>query len=100
MSCRAVYVAIPVCVVGVILITQPSFLGRVSEHRSMLGVTLAIGQVIGPLHLQRLLFFHTTGTKCLSSRLDDVQAPVLSCGQSHPCWKSCTHTPQMCPCAS
>lgn len=41
---KAVYVAIPVCVAGVILITQPSFLGRVSEHRSMLGVTLAIGQ--------------------------------------------------------
>ncbi len=51
MSCRAVYVAIPVCVTGVILITQPSFLGHVSQHRSMLGITLAVGQVTDPVHL-------------------------------------------------
>lgn len=67
MLCRAVYVAIPVCVAGVILITQPSFLGRTSEHRSMLGVTLAVGQVTGPLHLQQLLFFHTSRSKQLFS---------------------------------
>lgn len=41
---RAVYVAIPVCVAGVILVTQPSFLGKMSEHRSTLGIVLAVGQ--------------------------------------------------------
>lgn len=45
LSCRAVYVAIPVCVAGVILITQPAFLGQDSQQRSKLGVTLAVGQV-------------------------------------------------------
>lgn len=37
--------AIPVCVAGVILVTQPSFLGKMSEHRSTLGIVLAVGQV-------------------------------------------------------
>lgn len=45
LSCRAVYVAIPVCVAGVILITQPPFLGRDSQQRSKLGIMLAVGQV-------------------------------------------------------
>lgn len=43
--CRAVYVAIPVCVAGVVLITQPSFLGKHSQQRSTLGILLAVGQV-------------------------------------------------------
>ena len=45
LSCRAVYVAIPVCVAGVILITQPAFLGQDTQQRSKLGITLAVGQV-------------------------------------------------------
>ena len=45
LSCRAVYVAIPVCVAGVILITQPAFLGQDSQERSKLGIMLAVGQV-------------------------------------------------------
>ena len=87
MWCRAVYVAIPVCVAGVILITQPSFLGHVSEHRSMLGVTLAIGQVTGPLYFQQLLFFYTSRSQYFSSFLVAVQHPVLS-GQSNLQWKN------------
>lgn len=43
--CRAVYVAIPVCVVGVVFITQPSWLGGGTHPRSALGIILAIGQV-------------------------------------------------------
>ena len=43
--CRAVYVAIPVCVAGVILITQPAFLGQATQQRSKIGITLAVGQV-------------------------------------------------------
>ena len=90
MSCRAVYVAIPVCVAGVILITQPSFLGHVSEHRSMLGVTLAVGQVVAPLHDQQLLlFFPTSWSKHLSSCSVAVQLPVLSCGQPNLHQKLC-----------
>ena len=99
MLCRAVYVAIPVCVAGVILITQPSFLGHVSEHRSMLGVTLAVGQVIAPLHLQQLLFFHTSWSKHLSSCSVAVQLPVLSCGQPNLHQKlrlCCTSNVSMC----
>ena len=42
---RAVYVAIPICVAGVVLITQPSFLGKHSQQRSTLGILLAVGQV-------------------------------------------------------
>ena len=45
MLCRAVYVAIPVCVVGVVFITQPSWLGGGTHPRSALGIILAIGQV-------------------------------------------------------
>lgn len=45
MPCRAVYVAIPVCVAGVILITQPAFLGQDTQQRSKLGILLAVGQV-------------------------------------------------------
>ena len=37
--------AIPICVAGVVLITQPSFLGKHSQQRSMLGILLAVGQV-------------------------------------------------------
>ncbi len=99
MLCRAVYVAIPVCVAGVILITQPSFLGHVSEHRSMLGVTLAVGQVIGPLHLQQLLSFHTSRSKYLCSFLVAVQPPVVSLISVERNALVYSRASQMCPCA-
>lgn len=61
LSCRAVYVAIPVCVAGVILITQPAFLGQSSQQRSKLGIMLAVGQVGLCLHVTSLykMSYHT-----------------------------------------
>lgn len=62
--CRAVYVAIPVCVLGVLLITQPSWLGHGTRSRSALGITLAIGQVqcmtppTTAMHLMKPVFMY------------------------------------------
>lgn len=62
MLCRAVYVAIPVCVVGVVFITQPSWLGGGTHPRSALGIILAIGQV-SP-HTPELVVAHIPGRHC------------------------------------
>ena len=44
--CRLVLFAIPACVVGVALITQPSFLGfSKSQQRNLWGVVFASSQV-------------------------------------------------------
>lgn len=44
-ACRAVGVAIVMCMGGVLLITQPSFLGFAKNERSLLGVFFACFQV-------------------------------------------------------
>jgi len=45
-NCRMVAIAIPLCLVGVALITQPSFLGfSRTEQRNLWGIVFASGQV-------------------------------------------------------
>ena len=45
-ACRMVAIAIPLCLVGVSLITQPSILGfRKSQQRNIWGIVFASGQV-------------------------------------------------------
>lgn len=54
-GCRLVAVAIPACLVGVALITQPEFLGfKEAQQRNLWGILFASGQVIQVTCMSRL----------------------------------------------
>ena len=93
MPCRAVYVAIPVCVAGVILITQPAFLGQDTQQRSKLGILLAVGQVWS-MASKWIVTFSTHIHHTIAGRLPskgNLQEPMLivpECMNWFPCWCS------------